>query len=293
MKKNGYFYLIGTIFLIILSTGFKQYPFVAAPANVGTVNSCLTTAAPVVDGVFTPGEWTDAEPPVEITLYNKMLQTDTLTIKMMSVYTPNSLFIGVNVPDSTVGGNDRLMILFRTNTTTPFMTSGGPSTHCVYAKGNDVKLIWVHNNHSVDGYTVGGSQAYEDDVSHGGIDNGQGKCHFDGTKITFELVFSMSSGDTQGFDPSLSAGDNIDIFSYYFEDTATKEYYQYRYSDGDFDHNVLHIGCTSSPPASTSPTTGTGLPTSAIGVPLIISVVSGALIVVATISKIIVKRKLH
>ncbi|MBD3191265.1 MAG: hypothetical protein GF308_11505 [Candidatus Heimdallarchaeota archaeon] len=259
-KYHKHFYFMFAFSLIIMN--FFIFSHGLGATDKGPINSCYTSTAPKVDGHLNPGEWDDANDPVEITLYNITDQNDTLIVEMQSVYTDNeTVYLGITVPDSNLD-DDQLMILFRSNLDEEFIVPP-PRANFTYTKDNDVKMFWAHNNYSEDGYTMGMAREWRPDTIAGGTEDSEGKCHFTGSAITFELCFPFRTSDSNGHDISLEIGAEVEMFLYYYESSTLTEYLQGREADGDFDFNTLKIGCeptTSEPPTTTTPPPTTTTP---------------------------------
>lgn len=224
---------------------------VKAPVKKDLIYTCYHSTPPIIDGHLGNAEWLPAIT-YNITLYNLVNQADTILIKVMTLYTEeNNLIFGITIPDTDEGeADDQLAIVLKTNSGDPLVRKYDEGWG--YGKDQDIKYIYSHNNHSVDGFTKDvAALNWDEDVSIAtGTEDSVGKVHPETTYDEYELEFPLDSGDIAGKDPSLALNDDIEIFFLYKDDSAVTvtTYSQIREADGDFDYHALRIACT---PATT------------------------------------------
>ncbi len=243
--------IISLIFICIIPTAIVQ-----APVKKDLIFTCYHPSPPVIDGHLGTAEWSPAIT-YNITLYNLVNQADTIIIKVMTLYTEeNNLIFGVTIPDTDEGeADDQLAIILKTNTAEPLVRKYDEGWG--YGKDQDIKYLYSHNNHSVDGFTKDiAALNWDEDISIAtASEDSLGKVHPEITYDEYELEFPLNSGDTDGRDPALALNDDIEIFFFYKDDSAaaTTTYTQIREADGDFDYNVLRIACTATTPVQIFP----------------------------------------
>lgn len=230
------------IFLCMIPTAT-----VKSDVKTNIIYTCYQATPPVIDGHHESWEWAPAVPE-SIKLYNLLDQTDTINITVMTLYTEeDNLIFGLKILDTDFGeADDQLAIVLQTNGLDPLVRKYDEGWG--YGKDQDIKYIYSHNNHSIDGVTkdIEGFN-WDDDVSVSGTEDSDGKVHPTIDVDYYELEFPLDSGDTLGHDPALALNYDIAIFFLYKDDSAvaTKTYSQIREADGDYDFAALTISCTS------------------------------------------------
>ena len=221
--------------------------FVNAPVSHGPLYTCPAIPDPSVDGnVDTVVEWKDGIP-LDITLFNLANQADELDIEIMSVYGADLIiYYAITIPDTAINPEDYFFMVFKTHEVNPIVENATQFGN--FGAENDVKFMWFHNNHSMDAFTKGIGFTWADDVSNGGVDNGQGKCQNNGTHTTIEMAFPFNTGDTSGFDVSLFINGTTELFLWYHDEDSHKDFCQIRSTDVDWDFIKQEINCSATTP---------------------------------------------
>lgn len=238
-KNNLILTTLGSALLLLVISS----TLVSAPAVVGTLY-CCTTTDPTVDGVLGVSEWKDGVP-LGVTLFDLTNQGNKLDIEIMSVLgRDNYLYFGVTIPDTVIDGEEYFYIVFDDAEGTPIVAEPNPEGK--FGAYHDMKVMWVHNNHSTDAFTTGVGFEWKDDVSNSGIENTLGKCFHNGTHLTIELRTPINSGDTAGYDFNVAINSSINIFLWYHNPSAAADidYTQIREADNNYDVIKLLIQCT-------------------------------------------------
>ncbi len=244
MKKTTLlFFSLGFILMMSMTS-------VTAQVEVGELFSCLSPD-PIIDGNFstTASEWIKGKP-ITVTLFEIKDQTDKIDIEIMSVQ-GNDLIIyfGITLPN-TVLEFDILYLVFRDVEGNPICLPPH-NINGTYGKDHDVMAMYMHNNHSSDMFTNDALQhKYTADTDVGGVDNGIGKCHANGTHVIVEMKKQFSTGDTIGHDFNLVVNGSIQMFIWFFDGDLAKNYCMIREADNDYDYLTLHIQCTKATPIS-------------------------------------------
>ncbi|MBN1328300.1 MAG: hypothetical protein JXA54_02390 [Candidatus Heimdallarchaeota archaeon] len=238
-KKNTLMTIIGSTSVLLMLT----VAFVAAPIKIGTVFSCVS-ADPTIDGkIHQTTEWKEGKP-IDVKLFNLADQTQTLGVQIQSVYGyDNLIYFGILIPKDSLNPEDYFFMVFRTHETNPLVNRPYNADGSFGAE-NDLKFMWLHNNHSMDGFTKGVSYTWADDVSNGGVDNGIGKCDFNGTYIHIEMRFPFNSGDALGYDFNLYVNATIEMFLWFHDEDTGIDYTQIMEDDNDFQYLMLDLSCT-------------------------------------------------
>ncbi|MFW9924892.1 MAG: hypothetical protein ACFFDW_16560 [Candidatus Thorarchaeota archaeon] len=241
IKKNK---LLLTAFSSALMLLVLSSSLVSAPAVIGTLYCCTTTAGITIDGVLKPTEWIDGKP-LGVTLFDLSNQANKLDIEIMTVLDrDNQIYFGVTIPDSFIDGEEYFYIVFDDAEGTPIVAD--PSPEGKFGAYHDLKVMWVHNNHTTDAYTTGVGFEWKDDISNSGVENTVGKCFHNGTHLTIEIKTNIHTGDTAGYDFNVAVNNSINIFLWYHNPSAAADldFTQIREADGDYDVIKLLISCT-------------------------------------------------
>lgn len=226
---------------------FLTTTLVVAPVTVGTLYSCPADPIPVIDGTLGAIEWKEGVP-LTVKLYNLNAQADTMEIEIMSLYDNDlRIYFGITYLDDSINPEDYLFLIFQDAEgtaicTPPHNASGG------FNDNHDMKFMWLHNNHTVDHFTKGPGYNWADDVSNGGVDNGIGKCHENGTHITVEMRFPLNTVDSLGYDINLAINGSVNMFIGYHDEDKHIDWFQVRESDNDYDLIRLQVSCTAASP---------------------------------------------
>lgn len=216
--------------------------------EVDILYSCPSTD-PSVDGYFYTwaAEWIEGES-IDVTLFEINNQADKLEIQIMSVQGyDNIIYFGVTIPNTVIEG-DILYLVFRD-------VEGQPI--CVpphkwdgnYGKDHDVIAMYMHNNHTIDMFTKDTIHyVYAADTDNGGTNDGQGKCHLNGTHVTVETLKAFNTGDTPGYDFNLVVNGSIEMFIWFYDGDLGKHYSMIREADNDYDYLTLKVQCTPAAP---------------------------------------------
>jgi len=242
MKKTNLLILsIGLLFLMSITS-------VMGAVEVGILYSC-PSPDPVIDGSFytSAAEWINGEP-IDVTLYEINNQADKLEIQIMSVQ-GNDYFIyfGVTIPNTVIEG-DALYLVFRDVEGQPIVVPPH-KWDGNYGKDHDTIAMFMHNNKTTDMFTKDAIHyVYAADTDNGGTDDGDGKCHLNGTHVTVETKKAFNTGDTLGFDFNLVVNGTIQMFIWFYDGDLNKHYSMIRESDNDFDYLTLKVQCTPTAP---------------------------------------------
>ena len=178
---------------------------------------------------------------VEIVLYEIVDNSNQITIVVKTLYNSTHLFFGIIVPDSTLHTNDYVAIIFKTNPDDELFEQLTPILHM--GESHDSKICRPLYNQTFDAYSLQNIIVY--DSVYGGTNDAFGKCVFNGTHCSYELAFSLDSGDDIGHDFSLEENSEIDICFNILDDDDIDEtfnsYWQIRLSDDVYDFNELYI----------------------------------------------------
>ncbi|HUT80277.1 MAG TPA: hypothetical protein VMZ29_03665 [Candidatus Bathyarchaeia archaeon] len=221
--------------------------FVIAPTQVGTVFSCRS-ADPLIDGtIHQIPEWEKGKP-INVKLYNLIDESDTLMVQIQSVYgEDNLIYFGIVIPHEALDPEDYFFIIFRQRDSTPFVNPPYNKDGS-FGKEHDLKMMWLHNNHTTDGFTKDIGYTWADDVSNGGIDNGFGKCYDNRTHIQIEMKFPFNSGDSLGYDFNLYVNATIEMFLWFHDEKKGIDYTQIKETSNDFEYLLLDLSCTGAIP---------------------------------------------
>ncbi|MHA1126780.1 MAG: hypothetical protein ACTSQX_14235 [Candidatus Heimdallarchaeota archaeon] len=194
---------------------------------------------PWYDGMLESGIW-DPTRAIDITVYNLQDQADTMTITLLSIYSPvnRSLSFGITITDSTYD-EDILVLAFKTNPSEDITIFDDGWGHGI---GQDLKVIFCDSNQTLDYLTLDPIFHGEEDTNHGGTDDIYGTGTWDGTKYVYELHTFLNSTDTNGKDYQLTESSQIEFFVVYIEDDSGKFFSQVREDDHDYDYCILNIG---------------------------------------------------
>ncbi|MBN1328299.1 MAG: hypothetical protein JXA54_02385 [Candidatus Heimdallarchaeota archaeon] len=218
--------------------------FVISPTLMGTVFSC-NSLDPVIDGSIDQAvEW-DKGKPIDVKLHNLYDGAESIIIQIQSVYGEDKLiYFAVIIPhEALLDPLDYFFIIFRQGDVPafiepPYNKDGN------FGEENDLKMMWLHNNHTQDFYTLNTGYTWADDISNSGYDNGYGKCYNNRTHIQIEMQFPMGSGDTAGFDFNLNVNDKIEMFLWFHDETKGIDYCMIRESHNEYYYLVLDLSCT-------------------------------------------------
>jgi len=205
----------------VLLLAFLSTTLVVAPITVGTLYSCPADPIPTIDGILGAIEWKEGVP-FTFKLYNLANQADTMDMEIMALYDNDyRIYFGITYLDDKINLGDYLFLIFQdvegtAICTPPHNAAGG------FNDNHDMKFMWLHNNHSVDQFTKGPGYNWVDDYSNGGVDNGVGKCHENGTHITVEMRFPLNSGDALGYDIALAVNGSVTCLLVIMMKTITK-----------------------------------------------------------------------
>ncbi|HUT81974.1 MAG TPA: hypothetical protein VMZ29_12300 [Candidatus Bathyarchaeia archaeon] len=221
-----------------------------AQIEVGNLYSC-PSPDPVIDGnLYTSAnEWLKGVP-LTVTLFEINDQSDKLDIEIMSVQGNDLLiYFAVTIPN-TILEMDILYLVFRDLEGQPICVPPH-NVNGTYGKNHDVIAMYMHNNHSSDMFTNDALQhKYTADTDVGGVDNGIGKCHANGTHVTVETRKQFNTGDGLGHDFNLVVNGTIQMFIWFFDGDLGKNYCMIHEADNDYDYLTLHIQCTKASPIS-------------------------------------------
>ncbi|MHA1220400.1 MAG: hypothetical protein ACTSQB_01565 [Candidatus Heimdallarchaeota archaeon] len=224
---------------------FLATTFVSGISSLGPLYTC--EADPTVDGkIDKAGDWS-AGVPIVVTLFDLDNQANKMDIEIMSTYGADYiLYYGFTFADADLDPEDYFFIVIRTHEVNPIVEE--PKREGKFGKEHDVKHMWIHNNHTTDGWTTGIGFAWADDPSNGGVDNGYGKCSNNGTHTMIEMAMPMNSGDTLGFDLNAIINGTQDIFIWYRDQDNARDYTLIRQADNDWDYILQNIFCTGTTP---------------------------------------------
>lgn len=220
---------------------------VIAPVAVDILHTCEAIPDPNVDGKIDKAvEW-KAGWPITVTLFDLADQTNKIDIEIISVYgADNIVYYAVTVPDTGINPEDYFFMVFRTHEANPIVET--PNIDGRFYKEHDVKLMWLHNNHSMDAWTTGTWFNWADDPSNGGTDNGYGKCRNNRSHTTIEMSFPFDTSDLNGFDVVLSLKATVELFLWYHDEDVGRDYCQIRENDADWDYLEQIIDSTKCTP---------------------------------------------
>jgi len=234
--------LSSALMLALLTTSL-----VVAPVTVGTLYSCPADPIPVIDGTLGAIEWKEGVP-LSVELYNLLDQSEAMDIEIMSLYdNDNRIYFGITYLDDRINPEDYFFLIFQdaegTAICLPPHDDGGS-----FGDNHDMKMMWLHNNGTIDQFTKGPGYNWADDVSNGGVDNGIGKCHENGTHVTIEIRFPFNSGDAPGYDVSLAVNASVNMFIGFHDEDKHIDWFQIRENDNDYDLVKLQVSCTATSP---------------------------------------------
>jgi len=213
--------------------------------SLGTLY-CCPSADPVVDGKIDPAEWVEGVPRTE-KLHNLLAESDTLEVEIQSVHGNDLLlYFGITYEDSSINPEDYFIIIFKTIEGDPLVLPphdvGGS-----FGKEHDAKMIWLHNNDSMDAFTKDSGYVWTVDTDAGGTNDGIAKCQNNGTHTTIEMRYPFDSGDTAGFDFKLAVGNRIAIMLWLHDEDKHIDFCQVLETSNDYEWLDLYIGCTPAP----------------------------------------------
>ena len=216
---------------------------VVAPVHVGTLYSCPADPVPTIDGVLDGIEWKEGVP-LTVKLYNLDAQADTMDIEIMSLYdNDNRIYFGITYLDDKINPEDNFWMVFKSIEGDPLCFPPHNASG-MYGLNHDMKFIHHYSNKTIDGYTMD-TLYYNwlpDDPP--GVDNGEGKCHENGTHVTIEMRFPFNSGDSLGADFALAVNASVEFFVGFHDEDKHIDFFQIREADNDFDYLKLQVSCT-------------------------------------------------
>ena len=84
----------------------------------------------------------------------------------------------------------------------------------------------------------------KEDVDNGGIENSNGKCHFNATHMTMEIRTPLNTGDSLGYDINTAVNQSLNIFLWFHDAESGIDYSQIREADYDYDVIKLTLSCS-------------------------------------------------
>lgn len=240
-RKQLYIFTLSIAIVFLVVTSSFSSGFVV----INTLY-CCSTEDPNVDGVLGATEWS-AGVPIAVTLYDLTDQVNQLDIEIMSVLgKDNLLYFGITIPDTDVNLENYFFIVFDDAEGSPIVED--PKPDGTFTPNHDYKLLSVHGNLSVDGFTSGSNNfGLKEDVNNAGTENSYGKCHYNATHITMEIRTPINSGDANGYDINTAVNQSINIFLWYHDAEAGIDYSQIREADYDYDVIKLTLSCNTLP----------------------------------------------
>ncbi len=188
--------------------------------------------APVIDGVFSSGEWAQGKP-IEPLMSSSYNSSDNFTIQLMSVYDKEeNIFFGITTPLFNLSYSQEIYI--------EFLEYG-----YALSDRNDVKAFDMHYNRSYDLYDHGNK--YDENLVETepitnetvyGQENTEGKCHYNETHVTIEMMFPMNSHElTSIYDIRLFPGYDYQLHLFY----NRNETYYHGYTQWDVNNYSYYL----------------------------------------------------
>jgi hypothetical protein len=235
MNKKQILILLSVFILVSLTTA----TFVSAPVSIGTLYS-YPSPDPTVDGTLDPTEWKEGET-MKLTLFNLLNENEKLPVEIMSVWGNDYyLYFGVTIPQKNINGEDYFFIVFEDIEGTPICLPPY-NVNGSFSANHDLKMVWLHNNHSVDCFTRDSGYVWTVDTDNGGTDDGIAKCHFNGSHVTIETRYPFDSGDAPGHDFKVAVNDTINIFLWFHDEDSHKDFSQILEYTNDYEFITLEI----------------------------------------------------
>jgi hypothetical protein len=236
------------IFILMLIMGILPLQNVNATSLLHRLYT-YTETMPVIDGVLENTIW-DTTTKIDVTLYNKDNQSETVIVSVMAVYdsVSDNITFGFIVNDTTQD-EDILGIVFETN---PAKELYVDSPSWGFGGIHDLK---VHNldtalNYGLDGYTIDGDFDGLEDTTSGGVNNIISKSTYNANEYFIEMTTELNSTELATLDFSLGLNDQINFTLIYADEPASNIYTQYRETDNDWDYCQLKVA----PKPTVSPT---------------------------------------
>jgi hypothetical protein len=207
---------------------------------------CCPSPDPVVDGTIGASEWKEGVPK-EVKLHNLLTESDIITVEIQSVHGNDLiLYFGITFEDNGINPEDYFFIVFKNVEGDPLVLPPYNASG-TFGLEHDVKMLWLHNNVSIDAFTKDSGYIWEDDIIAGGTYDLTAKCYFNGTHTTIEMRSPFNSGDTAGHDFSLSVGVRMQIMLWYHDEDKHIDFCQILETTLDYEWLDLYIGCTPTP----------------------------------------------